>query len=150
MRVYCIPVVRWRVNGSLFCRVIVSVTTTSISSRERPRARGMPAASSNAASADNRRHHSSTPPPRRARPDSRVEQGPSIDRVQHLRTDQDWRNQSKSWDSGLDMFGAVPFSTSSVQVSIYLLTCLQLVTGPLNSLGCSTSSDTAVNKPSQP
>lgn len=115
-------------------RVPVSVTTTSISSRERPRARGSgvapstkPASSStaNATTAPViTRHHSSTPPAtRRSRPNSRLEM-PSIDRVQHLQTATDWKAQSKSWDSGLDMFGAVPFSTPNDQVSNSMTDCV--------------------------
>ncbi len=113
-----------------YCRILTKVTTTSISSRERPRARGAALGSTpssktvaTASSASNItasvvlvRQHSSSPPAK-ARPTSRLEM-PGNYQAQHLRIDPQLRAQSKSWDSGLDMFGAVPFSTPAKQVSL--------------------------------
>ena len=96
--------------------------TTSISSRERPRARGTATpstttpASTTTASIVLTRHHSNSPP-NKARPISRVEM-PIDHQMGHLRVNTQQSAQSKSWDSGLDMFGAVPFSTPAKEVSL--------------------------------
>ena len=103
----------------IHCRVVANVTTTSISSRERPRARGaalgptptsktVATPSNTTASIVLTRQHSNSPPTK-ARPISRLEM--PAHEVKHLSVDPQLRSQSKSWDSGLDMFGAVPFST---------------------------------------
>lgn len=107
------------------CRVVASVTTTSISSRQRPKPRGGGAAispSTRVASSTTSasvpaiaRVHSNSPLGTRAH--SRLEM-PTPNRMEHLQlgSGQASKSQSKSWDTGLDMFGAVPFASPAEQV----------------------------------
>ena len=96
----------------------MTVTTTSISSRQRPRARGVAGqtntststTSATAAPPEMTRRYSNSPPAMRHNPHSMLEM-PLDERVSHLRVESQMNAQaSKSWDSGLDMFGAVPFA----------------------------------------
>ena len=102
----------------LFCRRDVSITVTSISSRERPRARGGGGgASSHVTSKGHSRGGSNgheysthpTPTTHRVRASSPPRHTASSP---HLNTQSALYRNSRSLESGLDDFGAVPFSST--------------------------------------
>ena len=95
----------------------VSITVTSISSRERPRARGPGGGASHVTSkghsraSSNGQEYATRPTPtthrvRRASPPRHTASSPYLNTPSSL-----YRN-SRSLESGLDDFGAVPFSSS--------------------------------------
>lgn len=89
----------------------MTITTTTISSRERPKPRGFHSLSgSNVAAAPER---SATPPVQR-RSANRANAG--VSNYSNSLGVQRQIAHTKSWDSGLDEFGAVPFNAPTQQV----------------------------------